>query len=197
MPIDSTAAAILAGGRARRFGGRDKSRLIVEGRPIIVRQVEILQLVASELFVVGFGPERFADLSLPVYDDLIAGAGVLGGIYTALEVAQRETVITVACDLPFLDAGLLARLVELASDSHDGAWIRTPRGAEPLIACYHRAARKRIRSLIEAGRLKVADVGAVLDIAEIDLKEVARYGSPARLLANVNTPNDYVEYLRS
>ena len=197
MRIDSTAAAILAGGRARRLGGRDKSRLLVEGLPIIIRQVEVLQLVASRLFVVGSGPERFADLSLPVYADRIGGAGALGGIYTALEIADREFVLTVACDLPFLEAPLLGRLVEMAAGVRDGAWIRTPRGVEPLIACYRRGARERIRGQIEAGRLKAADLAAVLDVAEMDLGEVARYGSPARLLANVNTPDDYVQYRRS
>ena len=62
--VDSTSAAILAGGQARRFGGQDKSRLVVHGRSIIVRQVEVLQRVADEVFVVARDPERFADLGL-------------------------------------------------------------------------------------------------------------------------------------
>jgi molybdopterin-guanine dinucleotide biosynthesis protein A len=197
MSTDSTAAAILAGGRARRFGGRDKSRLVVEGLPIIIRQVEVLQLVASRLVIVGRGPERFADLNLPVYDDVIPEAGALGGIYTALDVAEREFVLTVACDLPFLHAGLLDRLVELASGARDGAWVHTPQGIEPLIACYRQSARARIRRQIELGRLKAADLGSVLEVAEMDVDELARFGPPARLLANVNTPDDYVQYVSS
>jgi molybdopterin-guanine dinucleotide biosynthesis protein A len=35
-------AAILAGGRASRFGGRDKSALIVNGRTILDRQLSAL-----------------------------------------------------------------------------------------------------------------------------------------------------------
>lgn len=184
------AAAILAGGRARRFGGRDKSRLPVEGHPIINRQLDVLQQVAAEIFIVAGAPERFADLGLPVQPDLVPGVGALGGIYTALMAAQADRVITVACDLPFLHPGLLGRLAERAA-GHDAAWVRTPRGPEPLLACYARAARDRLKHQIDAGRLKASELDAVLDIADVDLAEVEQFGPAQRLLANVNTVEDY------
>jgi molybdopterin-guanine dinucleotide biosynthesis protein A len=194
MPMASTAAAILAGGRARRFAGRDKSRLVVEGLPIIIRQLQVLQLVASQIFVVG-PPERFADLDVPVYTDRIPGAGALGGIDTALEVADRDNILAVACDLPFLDAALLAHLVDLAATA-DAAWIRTPRGAEPLVACYRRTSRARVHAQLANGRLKLSELADVLTIAEMTIDDVARFGPPDRLLANLNTPDDYVQYER-
>lgn len=184
------AAAILAGGRARRFGGRDKSRLLVHGRSIINRQMDVLQQLTTEIFIVAPDAARFADLPLPVHADRLAGAGVLGGLHTALEVARADRVIAIACDLPFLHAGLLARLIELAN-GHDGAWVRTPRGPEPMLACYRRSARARIRREIEGGRLKASDLGAVLDIAELGLADIECFGPVDRLLANVNTPEDY------
>lgn len=182
-------AAILAGGRARRFGGRDKSRLLVKGRPIIVRQVEVLQHVADELFIVAPDANRFGDLGLPVYPDRISGAGALGGIYTALHAARADRVLVVACDLPFLDGGLLARLVELAA-AGDGAWVCTERGVEPLLACYRRRARDAIRAALEAGRFKAADVGSAIRMIELPAGDLQQFGSADRLLTNVNTPDD-------
>jgi molybdopterin-guanine dinucleotide biosynthesis protein A len=184
------AAAILAGGRARRFGGIDKSRLVVQGRPIINRQIEILQLVAGDVFIVSPDADRFADLAVRVCADLMPEAGALGGIYTALASVPAECVITVACDLPFLDAGLLRRLAELSS-GRDAAWVRTPRGPEPLLACYRQSARDRIRHEIEGGRLKASNLDGVLDIAEMGLEDVERFGPADRLLANLNTPDDW------
>lgn len=184
------AAAILAGGRARRFGGRDKSRLLVQGRSIINRQMDVLQQVTDEIFVVAPEAGRFADLGVPVYADEIAGAGAVGGIYTALTSATRELVLVVACDLPFLDARLLLRLVELSS-GRDGAWVRTARGPEPLLACYRRGARFAIRREIDAGRLKAAGLDAALTLAELEGAELEQFGRPERLLANLNTPEDY------
>ncbi|HYN06850.1 MAG TPA: molybdenum cofactor guanylyltransferase [Vicinamibacterales bacterium] len=190
MRADSVAAAILAGGQARRFGGRDKSRLVVDGRTIIVRQVEVLQRITADVFIVATDAARFADLALPVHADVIPGAGAMGGLLTALEVASADVVIVVACDQPFLDEGMLRRLMELSS-SGDGAWVRTPGGAEPLLACYRREARATIRAEIEEGRLKLADLGARLQMAELGANELARFGPAGRLLANINTPDDY------
>ena len=153
--IPDLAAAILAGGRARRFGGRDKSRLVVQGHPIINRQLDVLQPLTSQIFIVAADRDRFADLGLTVVPDRIAGLGALGGIYTAVEASPAARVLTVACDLPFLDSRVLARLVELA-DGRDGAWVRSARGPEPLIACYQRHARTAIKAQIDAGDLKAS-----------------------------------------
>jgi molybdopterin-guanine dinucleotide biosynthesis protein A len=92
--------------------------------------------------------------------------------------------------LPFLHAGLLGRLVELSED-HDAAWVRTSRGPEPLLACYRQSAREAIRHEIEAGRLKASNLGSVLRIAEIGQADVERFGPADRLLANLNTEEDW------
>jgi molybdopterin-guanine dinucleotide biosynthesis protein A len=183
-------AAILAGGKARRFGGRDKSRLVIEGRSIIVRQMEVLQRIAHDIFIVGPHADLYADLGPPVYADLLPGCGALGGLYTALEVAREDLVLTVACDLPFLDAGLLHRLVE-RSAGHDGAWVATPRGPEPVLACYRRDARARVLVQLRRGALKAAALGGTLDLAAVTAEDITEFGPIDRLLANVNTPEDF------
>jgi molybdopterin-guanine dinucleotide biosynthesis protein A len=186
----TAAAAIVAGGQARRFGGADKCRLIVGGRPIIVRQIDVLQRVANPVFIVANAAERFADLGVAVQPDAIPVAGALAGLYTALVASPADRVIVVACDLPFLNAGLLARLVERAQGA-DGAWVETSRGPEPFLACYRTEAAPIIRREIEAGRLRAGDLGKILAMRAIDEAELREFGSPDRLLANVNTPDEY------
>jgi len=190
MTAPNRAAAIIAGGRARRLGGVDKSRLLVGGRPIVARQAELLRQVAGDVFVVGDYPGRPLDPDLPCYDDVVAGVGAIGGVCTALEVASADLVLVVACDLPFLEAPLLERLFDLAATA-DGAWVRTSAGVEPLVACYQRGVRARVRAAIDEGRLKLADLSGVLDIRELAGSDLERFGDPARLLTNVNTPGEY------
>jgi len=184
------AAAILAGGKARRFGGQDKSRLVVEGLPIIVRQVQVLQRLARPIFVVAPHADRFADLGLEVHPDLIPDIGAIGGLYTALERSPEDAVLVVACDQPFLDEQILERLVALSAGA-DGAWLKTPAGVEPLLACYRRSARAAVREQIAQGRLKLGDLGKVLRMRDLDVHQAAD-GSPLeRLLLNINSPEDY------
>jgi molybdopterin-guanine dinucleotide biosynthesis protein A len=182
-------AAIVAGGQARRLGGRDKSRLVVRGRPIIVRQVDILQRVAASVFVVSSQAERISTAGVPVHPDVVTGAGAIGGLLTALEVATTDLVLVVACDLPFLNERLLQRLVGLARTA-DASWVETSHGAEPLLACYRRTARTAVRAAIDAGHLRLGDLDRVLRVARLGEAELASFGPPDELLANVNTPED-------
>ena len=191
--VTSTAAAIIAGGRATRFGGLDKSRLRIEGQTIISRQAAVLQPLVDDLFIVASQHERFADVPYRVYPDARPGTGVIGAIVTALEATASDRVLTVGCDMPFLDARLLQRLLDLAAMG-DAAWVRTPAGVEPLLACYRRQTTSRIDAAIAAGRLRPADLGTTLDIREITLEELRTFGDPARLLANLNSPEDLARY---
>lgn len=190
MEASTTSAAIIAGGRALRFSGQDKSRLVVEGRTIIVRQVEVLQRVAAEVFIVGPDPERYRDIGVPVCPDVIGGAGALGGIHAALVHARHETVLAIGCDLPFLTAELLTRLIAL-STAHDGAWVQSHAGVEPLVACYRRQAEPKIRARLVAGQFRASDLAATLDLAVLGPDGLSAFGDPQRLLTNVNTPDDY------
>ena len=78
------AAAILAGGRARRLGGADKGALDVGGLRILDRQLEVLRRVASTVFIVGPESEVWRERGVRAVPDEIAGAGSLGGIYSAI-----------------------------------------------------------------------------------------------------------------
>src|SRR5437016_4504800 len=97
-------AAILAGGRASRFGGRDKSALVVDGRTIFDRQVAELSQIAGEILLVGgmIPPEPPATPGVaarrPVVTpiaDLMPGCGPLGGLHAALTAARNAVVIAV------------------------------------------------------------------------------------------------------
>src|SRR5215831_10853748 len=96
----NVSAAILAGGRARRFGGADKASLIVGGARIIERQLAALATVTDDVRIVSNDPARYAALGVRVIPDRIAGAGPLGGVHAALVDAAPHGVIVLACDLP-------------------------------------------------------------------------------------------------
>ena len=113
-------AAILAGGRATRFGGRDKSALVVEGRTIFDRQMTELSQIAGEILFVGAtvrpgdpGGQDHAP-GVTMIADLMPGCGPLGGLHAALTAARGEVVLVVACDMPYVSAPLLAHLASLA-----------------------------------------------------------------------------------
>jgi molybdenum cofactor guanylyltransferase len=183
-------AAILAGGRARRFGGADKSTLRVGHATILERQLDALAGVADTVFVVAGDPTPFEGLGLRVVPDRLADAGALGGIYTALVEAQSPSVLVVACDLPFLTTGLLAELAGLAGEAHDAVVPRSLDGRQPLCAVYARRLAGTVLRQIESGHLKIQELLGAIRLRELGPDELARFDPDGRLFHNVNTAGD-------
>jgi len=176
------AAAILAGGRARRFDGINKGALDLGGAAIADRQLAALRSVAREVFVVGRPDPLWTDRGLRVISDDIADAGPLGGIYTALVHSPADRTLVVGCDMPFLAADVLQRLASVADA--DVVVARGPRGIEPLCAIYSRACAAEIRGRIERGAYEASTLPAGFRVAEVGVER-------ALVFVNVNTPHDY------
>jgi molybdopterin-guanine dinucleotide biosynthesis protein A len=184
-------AAILAGGRATRFGGRDKSGLVVHGESILRRQLRALAQVASDVLVVGRHPDRETTGTARVVDDHVPGCGPLGGLHTALTECIGEAVLVLACDMPYVTAPLLARLLALTSET-DIVVPRTAAGYHPLCAAYTRACLAPVTRRLGLGQLQMVGLFDEMRVRVVGEDELNRFGEAARLLANVNTPDDYL-----
>jgi molybdopterin-guanine dinucleotide biosynthesis protein A len=186
-------AAILAGGEARRFGGRDKSALVVDGRTILERQIAELSAIAglADLLIVG---GVSAHPSARAIADRVPGSGPLGGIHAALEAAapaDGDALFVVACDMPYITRELVAELFENVRDA-DIVVPRTGRGLHPLCAVYTRACLEPIARRLAERRLKVMDLFADVRTRVVEPgRGVGRGNDLQRLLANVNTPEDF------
>jgi molybdopterin-guanine dinucleotide biosynthesis protein A len=183
------AAAILAGGLARRMDGANKADLRIDGERIVERQLRLLRVVADLVFIVSNRSEDFSGLGVEVISDAIEGAGPLGGIYTALLASCRERTLIVGCDLPFLTLPLLERLAE-PSDA-ELVIPRSPRGYEPLCATWARQCAGVLRRRIDAGTLKAALAVEELRVEEIGAEFLASCDPHGLLFVNINTPHDY------
>ena len=199
--MNMLSAAILAGGHATRFGGQDKSGLVVDGRTIFDRQVAELSQIAGEILLVGGTMPTTPGPPLVVTPiaDLMPGCGPLGGLHAALVAARGEVVVVVACDMPYVSAPFLAYLASLARepgarDTPDKAIAvvpQTERGYHPLCAAYTRTAIEPIERRLAAGRLKMTDLLADVQLRVVTAQDIGRFGDPHQLLANVNTPAEH------
>ncbi|MFB3854236.1 MAG: molybdenum cofactor guanylyltransferase [Vicinamibacterales bacterium] len=182
-------AAILAGGKARRLGGLDKTAIVVGGRSILERQIEALRPIAARLLLVGGRASSTLPAGLEVVTDLVPDRGPLGGLYTALTVA-RETVLVVAADLPFLDTSFLRYLTGLPSLGVDAVMPVTPDGLQPLCAVYLPSALDRVAAHLEAGRLELGGLAGDLRVLRVAPEVVSLFDPDGRMLLNVNTQAD-------
>jgi molybdenum cofactor guanylyltransferase len=183
-------AAILAGGRAARFGGRNKSALVIDGRSILERQITELLQVTDDVLVVGAEMRCSTGSLFRLVPDRTPGCGPLGGLDAALAAARDDVVAIVACDMPFVTSAFLKHLLNLAREA-DAVVPRTERGYHPLCAAYTRACHPAVARRLADRRLKMTGLLEEVRVRELTAGEIDVFGDPLRLLANVNTPADY------
>ena len=183
---------VLAGGAARRYGGRPKGLLELGGRRILDRVVDAVQtatgapplLVANAPDAAGWRPD------LVTVPDARPGMGSLGGIYTAVTAGAGPTVC-VAWDMPFVTAALLRALIESAA-GYDAFLPESDsrRGVEPLCAVYGPACREPIERQLASGDLRAIGFHQRVKLGRLPLERVREFGDPDELFFNVNRPED-------
>lgn len=187
-------AAILAGGRARRFGGRSKLLLPLGDRRIVDRLLAVLGAVVDQVFIVANEPETYAGLGVPVHPDVIAGAGPLGGVHAALRHSSSPRTLVVAGDMPFLRAAFVDRL-RRAGGADEVAVPRTGDGYQPLCANYPASCAAALERRIVAGTLGLIAAVRALPRHEMDAEAIAPFDPDGTLFFNVNTPADHARAL--
>lgn len=182
---------ILAGGAASRYGGRPKGLERVGGRRVIDRVADALRDAADTLLLIANDPAAHEWLpDLPLAPDVRTNCGSLGGIHAAIVRAGRP-VLVVAWDMPFVPAGLLRALRDAGAQA-DAVLPESGsrRGVEPLCAYYSPACVPAIERRLEANDMRVISFFEEVRVARLPESEIRRFGDPAVLFMNVNTPDD-------
>ncbi|WP_430503570.1 molybdenum cofactor guanylyltransferase [Haloparvum sp. PAK95] len=210
--------AIVAGGRSTRFGDADKAVAELAGVPMIRRVADRLAGVAPPVDPGGAA----ASDGEPVVDDLVVNCrpdqreaigaamegypldvtyaeddepdlGPMAGIRNACRAASDEYVFVVACDMPFVDPGFAAHLLDLAA-GRDAAvpqledeWFQTTQAvyrATPMADACDEA--------LDAGKRKIIEPLFTLDHAVVSDAEI-RAETTEHTFTNVNTQDELDE----
>ena len=109
MTSTSYDAVVLAGGRSRRMGGGDKTRLPVDGLSLLDR---VLSALPADTGVVVVGEERQTVRPVTWAREEPPQSGPAAAIGAGLRQVSRDVSLLLAGDLPFLTTDFLDRLVE-------------------------------------------------------------------------------------
>ncbi|QIS41680.1 NTP transferase domain-containing protein [Clavibacter capsici] len=207
LHVADTAAVILAGGRARRLGGIDKTALVRadDGTSLLADAVRAASGCAR-VVVVGAGnrpggatdaQRRAAGSARLVDEDPAHGgpaAALAAGVRDLARAAPTAWILVLAADLaraPEAVAALLPLRHDAAhADGRDAILARDPAGrAQPLLALYRAAPLRAALDAVDAATgLDGASLRRV--VAALDADRVAHADLPAHLCADVDTPAD-------
>lgn len=107
---------VLAGGRGRRMGGRDKGLIEWRGMPLIAHLHEHTRALTDDLII---SCNRNQDHYRAYADQLVSDAeagfqGPLAGMLAGLAHARHAQVLILPCDAPHVDATLINDLLAAA-----------------------------------------------------------------------------------
>ena len=173
---------ILAGGQARRLGGRDKARLLVAGRLQIERVLDAFPGPFAERLLSYNRDPHGLPAGLRIVPDAHEGfPGPVAALEALATACRTPWLLTVPVDCRTLPEGLAEAL--FAARERDGALLRDADGLQPLVGAWRAdALRPACAALLASGNASAQRLRDHLQLGVLDL-------SPQRL-GNLNTPQD-------
>lgn len=145
---------VLAGGMSSRMG-RDKWLLEYHDGPHAAYLHGLLATILERAFI-SVRPSQAREqglASMPLLVDAYEGLGPLGGMLTAMTTYPEAAWLVLACDLPFVEAATIARLISQRTPLRFATAYRSSSdgGPEPLCAIYEPKALLPLRDLADRG----------------------------------------------
>jgi molybdopterin-guanine dinucleotide biosynthesis protein A len=196
------AAVILAGGQARRFEGVDKAWLKVDGRPVILRQLDCLRGHFDPIAMVVGAHDSTRNLNLVRLQDEVGGLGPLDGLVAGLRWSPSEWILLLACDMPWIRIELIQCLEEACAPGVDAVMAEADGRLQPLCAFYHKSALPELVRRLDARQLALYALAAtdsplrVERVAEATIRSVDPELASFRNLnrrKDLLTPGDSIE----
>lgn len=181
-------AIILAGGRGRRMGNRDKGLLNWQDKLFIEHVIDAAApQVDAIILSCNRNLERYRKLGYPVYNDQQQNfAGPLSGLLTCLAHVQGDHVLLLSCDTPKIPADLVSRLsAQLDSADAELAYVNDGQHQHYLCALLRCDLGPSLQSfLAQRPHASVKDWYQTLNTTEVDFRD------KAQAFQNVNTEED-------
>jgi molybdopterin-guanine dinucleotide biosynthesis protein A len=150
MALPSAYAAILGGGKSRRFGS-DKALMTLDSHRVVDYITNILNDLFRQVFFIVDVRDKFHSVGITNIIDEIPGQGPLGGIHSALGVGEGDYCFITACDTPFVHPDIIRCLWEEIAEEdiiipkHQGK-------TEPLMGFYSKRCRSDIETALSNGQ---------------------------------------------
>lgn len=179
--------------------GVDKTQVDLGGIPLLAHAVNSAASFADQIIVVTNRPDSIAtdklQAEVEIVTDEIAYQGPLGGLSTALKVANNEWTLALAADMPWVSSKIIGELWD-ARKSENGAEFDvvvpvSDRGPEPLLALYRRAPMlDAAQTVLGSGKRRIIAAYPSLAVREVDIESLQKADPHLISFYNVNTQTD-------
>ncbi|MEW5765566.1 MAG: molybdenum cofactor guanylyltransferase [Acidobacteriota bacterium] len=186
---DPVTGAVLAGGRSKRMGA-DKRLLVLEGRTLLERAVDLLAPLCDEVLVVAPTPPPIR-VGARYVADRFPGLGLLSGIHAALEESRGSTVLCIPVDTPYLDLPWLRLLLGLGRSAGTPVVPLVGGRVHPIPGCYPKSAAAVIGQTLSRGESSASQILPRLGTVYVGEEAAEGAGCDPSALLNINSPEEW------
>jgi molybdopterin-guanine dinucleotide biosynthesis protein A len=182
----------MAGGASRRFNGLIKTKIVVDGRTILSRLIDVLEDIFDEIIIVTNTPEEFKEYTkYNIIGDQFLNKGPLGGIHAALNETDKEAIFVIAGDMPFPDKEIILNEIDFYSNNNGDIIIpRINKFIEPLHGIYKKTILRMMEEYLEAGN--DCAIREFIKKSDVRFFEPGESDKSKKAFTNINSPADLV-----
>ena len=190
-------ALILAGGRSRRMGFKEKALLPIGDKTILEHVINSLNGVVDEIIIsMRDTPQQelLNDYTQghDVVLDKLQDVGPLSGILEGAKAAKGKYVFVVACDMPYINTDVVELLFKRAEGNNAAIPVWENENLEPMHAVYRTEpmAIETEKAIQRNKKFVLAPVFKMQDLVFVKIDEIREFDPDLRTFININTPDD-------
>lgn len=181
---------ILAGGRGKRMGGKNKALIPFNNSTLIENAIEAIQPQVDEIIIsANQDLLRLSKLGFPVIEDQANNQGPLIGIVSVAGHISTTNVVITPCDVINIPETYVQEMIfALESTQSDIVVAKTNRGAQHLNCAFKLSEIDDLKRIIEKGTLRVSAWQAKLKTSYVEFDK-----DQIDVFKNINEPQDIPE----
>ena len=149
---------VLAGGRGRRMGGKDKGLVLLNGIALFQHVLEALRPQVDQVVIsANRHTEIYRQAGVPVITDSLPDyPGPLAGMLAVMEAVESEWFLFCPCDTPNIPNYLLSRLWNgIGEPPVCAVWVNDGERDHPGIALIHHSVKAALKTYLATGERRV------------------------------------------
>jgi len=147
----------------------------------------------DEIILVTNNPGIYTDWDLQIVSDIYQVRSSMTGIHAGLYYASNPFIFSVACDSPFINKGLIEKILSYVDEKTQVVVPEVTLGYEPLFAVYSKSCIEAFEHCLNQNTYKIMQIFRKKKVKKIP-EHVLRKTDPELLsFYNINSPEHIVK----
>ncbi len=188
---DDITVVILAGGKGRRMGGRDKGLITYKNTILVQHIIDEISLQTDKIIInANRNMHEYATLGYPVVEDTLNDfQGPLAGFLSAMQSVNTSYILTLPCDGPVIPKNYVEKMKQRLNDTNSDMAIATDGDRmQPVYALIPVSLSENLSQFLAEGGRKIDLWYQQYNYTQVE------FAAEGGFFTNINTPQDLQKF---